>query len=160
MAARKDAERLATKRDLVLASVLALPVFILEMGSHLVPATHHWVMDTTGKEPSWHLQFVLTTIILLVPGRRFCTKGVPALVRLAPDINSLVAVGTRAACAYSFVTTFMPRVLPIGTVNVYFEAEAVFVSLILLGRRLGDQAKSRASHAIGRAINRALRSNW
>lgn len=151
-AARKDAERLAIKRDLGLASVLALPVFIIEMGSHLVPAMHHWVMDTIGKEPSWYLQFVLTTIILLIPGRRFYTKGVPALVRLAPDMNSLVAVGTLAAYAYSFVATFMPRVLPAGTVNVYYEAAAVIVALILLGRYLEAKAKGRTSQAIGRLV--------
>jgi len=151
-AARKDAERMAIKRDLVLASVLALPVFILEMGSHLVPAMHHWVMDTIGKEPSWYLQFVLTTIILLLPGRRFFTKGVPALARLAPDMNSLVAVGTLAAYAYSSVATFLPRVLPSGTVNVYYEAAAVIVALILLGRYLEAQAKGRTSQAIGRLV--------
>jgi Au+-exporting ATPase len=151
-AARKDAERLAIKRDLVLAFVFALPVFILEMGSHLVPAMHHWVMDTIGKEPSWHLQFVLTTLILLVPGRRFYTKGIPALVRLAPDMNSLVAVGTLAAYAYSFVATFLPRLLPVGTVNVYYEAAAVIVALILLGRYLEAKAKGRTSQAIGRLV--------
>ena len=151
-AARKDAERLAIKRDLVLASALALPVFILEMGSHLIPGMHHWVMDTIGKEPSWYLQFLLTTIILLIPGRRFYTKGVPALVRLAPDMNSLVAVGTLAAYAYSFVATFMPRALPAGTVNVYYEAAAVIVALILLGRYLEAKAKGRTSQAIGRLV--------
>ena len=151
-AARKDAERLAIKRDLVLASVLALPVFILEMGSHLVPAVHHWVVNTIGQAPGWYLQFVLTTLILLIPGRRFFTKGVPALARLAPDMNSLVAVGTLAAYAYSIVATFVPRLLPAGTVNVYYEAAAVIVALILLGRYLEAQAKGRTSQAIGRLV--------
>jgi Au+-exporting ATPase len=109
-------------------------------------------MDTIGTAPSWYLQFVLTTLILLIPGRRFYAKGVPALVRLAPDMNSLVAVGTLAAYAYSFVATFMPRLLPAGTVNVYYEAAAVIVALILLGRYLEAQAKGRTSQAIGRLV--------
>ncbi|MFC4929728.1 heavy metal translocating P-type ATPase [Massilia sp. GCM10023247] len=150
--ARKDAERLALKRDLAIATALALPVFILEMGSHLIPAMHHWVMDTIGKGPSWYLQFVLTTLVLLFPGRRFYTKGFPALARLAPDMNSLVAVGTLAAYAYSVVATFMPGLLPAGTVNVYYEAAAVIVALILLGRFLEAQAKGRTSQAIGRLV--------
>ncbi|MBD8529578.1 MULTISPECIES: heavy metal translocating P-type ATPase [unclassified Massilia] len=150
--ARKDAERLALKRDLLLATALALPVFILEMGSHLIPAMHHWVMDTIGKGPSWTIQFVLTTLVLLIPGRRFYTKGFPALLRLAPDMNSLVAVGTLAAYGYSVVATFAPRLLPAGTVNVYYEAAAVIVALILLGRFLEVQAKGRTSQAIQRLV--------
>ncbi|MFC5462759.1 heavy metal translocating P-type ATPase [Massilia niabensis] len=149
---RKDAERLALRRDLLLASALALPVFILEMGSHLVPAMHHWVMETIGRGPSWTLQFVLTTLVLLVPGRRFYTKGFPALLRLAPDMNSLVAVGTLAAYGYSVVATFAPGLLPLGTVNVYYEAAAVIVALILLGRFLEAQAKGRTSQAISRLV--------
>jgi len=150
--ARKDAERWALKRDLQLATALALPAFILEMGSHLIPAMHHWVMENIGKGPSWTLQFVLTTLVLLVPGRRFYTKGIPALLRLAPDMNSLVAVGTLAAYGYSVVATFAPGLLPSGTVNVYYEAAAVIVALILLGRFLEAQAKGRTSQAIQRLV--------
>jgi Au+-exporting ATPase len=149
---RKDAERSALKRDLLIATALALPVFVLEMGAHLIPSMHHWVMENVGQALSWHLQFVLTTLVLLVPGRRFYTKGLPALLRLAPDMNSLVAVGTLAAYAYSVAATFMPHLLPAGTVNVYYEAAAVIVALILLGRFLEAQAKGRTSQAIKRLV--------
>ncbi len=151
-AARQDAERAALKRDLLLASALALPVFVLEMGSHLVPAVHHWVMATIGTGPSWTLQFVLTTLVLALPGRRFYAKGVPALLRLAPDMNSLVMLGTLAAYAYSVIATFLPALLPAGTVNVYYEAAAVIIALILLGRFLEAKAKGRTSEAIGRLV--------
>ncbi len=150
--AAKDAERAALKRDLVVAVVLALPVFILEMGSHLVPGVHELVMRTIGMQWSWMLQFALTTLVLAVPGRRFYTKGFPALLRLAPDMNSLVAVGTLAAYAYSVVATFAPGMLPAGTVNVYYEAAAVIVALILLGRYLEARAKGRTSEAIKRLV--------
>lgn len=150
--AKMDAERLALKRDLLLASALALPVFILEMGSHLIPSMHHWVMENIGEGPSWYLQFVLTSLVLLIPGRRFYTKGFPALLRMAPDMNSLVAVGTLVAYTYSVVATFLPRLLPAGTVNVYYEAAAVIVALILLGRFLEAQAKGRTSQAIQRLV--------
>ncbi|MEB2318365.1 MAG: heavy metal translocating P-type ATPase [Pseudomonadota bacterium] len=150
--ARKDAERAELKRDLLVAAALALPVFVLEMGSHMVPAMHHWVMDTIGMQRSWYLQFVLTTLVLLFPGRRFYTAGIPALLRLAPDMNSLVAVGTLAAYAYSVVATFAPGLLPAGTVNVYYEAAAVIVALILLGRFMEARAKGRTSEAIKRLV--------
>lgn len=151
-AEKKDAERAELKRDLTLAAVLALPVFALEMGSHVIPGMHEWVASTIGIQQSWYLQFVLTLLVLAIPGWRFYEKGFPALFRLGPDMNSLVAVGTAAAFGYSMVATFAPSLLPAGTVNVYYEAAAVIVALILLGRFLEARAKGRTSEAIKRLV--------
>ena len=145
---KKATEQQQLKRDLMISLILAVPVFILEMGSHMIPAFHMWVMDNIGTQQSWLIQFVLTTLVLIFPGRRFYQKGIPALWRFAPDMNSLVAVGTLAAYSFSLVATFTPQVLPKGTVNVYYEAAAVIVSLILLGRYFEAKAKGRTSQAI------------
>ncbi|WP_261399208.1 heavy metal translocating P-type ATPase [Leisingera daeponensis] len=150
--ARKDAEQALLKRDLGLAAAFALPVFVLEMGSHIIPGMHSLIGSTIGHEASWLLQFALTSFVLAVPGLRFYTKGMPALLRGAPDMNSLVAVGTLAAYLFSVVATFVPGVLPEGTVNVYYEAAAVIVTLILLGRYLEARAKGRTSEAIKRLV--------
>ncbi|RZT94346.1 Cu+-exporting ATPase [Advenella incenata] len=149
-ASRREADRLGLKRDLLLAVLLALPVFILEMGAHAIPAFHHFVAETIGTQNSWYLQFILTSAVLAGPGRRFFVKGIPALLRLTPDMNSLVAVGTSAAYLYSVVATFVPAWLPSGTVNVYYEAAAVIVALVLLGRYLEARAKGNTSEAIKR----------
>lgn len=149
---RREHEARGLRRSLLVAATLTLPVFILEMGSHLVPAMHHWVMQVLGQQTSWYLQFVLATLVLFGPGLRFFRKGIPALLRGAPDMNSLVSVGTAAAYGYSVVATFVPKVLPQGTANVYFEAAAVIVSLILLGRTLEARAKGRTSQAIKRLV--------
>ena len=77
----------------------------------------------------------------------------PALLRLAPDVNSLVAVGTLAAYLFSIVATFIPNILPTGTINVYYEAAAVIVALILLGRFLEAKAKGRTPEAIQRLVS-------
>ena len=114
----------------------------------MIPAFHMWVMHHIGTQQSWLIQCVLTTLVLIFPGRRFYQKGIPALWRLAPDMNSLVAVGTLAAYSFSLIATFAPEVLPEGTVNVYYEAAAVIVSLILLGRYFEAKAKGRTSQAI------------
>lgn len=150
---KKDQERAELKRDLILATIFALPVFILEMGSHLIPGMHHLIAQTIGIQNSWYLQFILTTLVLVIPGRRFYIHGLPALLRLAPDMNSLVAVGTLAAYLFSIVATFIPSILPAGTVNVYYEAAAVIVALILLGRFLEAKAKGRTSEAIQRLVS-------
>ena len=151
-AERRAAEEITLKRDLLIAAALTLPVFALEMGSHLFMAVHMAVMNTIGTQNSWYLQFALTTAVLLGPGLRFYRKGLPALARMAPDMNSLVAVGTLAAYGYSLVATFLPGLLPAGTVNVYYEAAAVIVTLILFGRWLEARAKGRTSEAIRRLV--------
>nr|WP_262297086.1 heavy metal translocating P-type ATPase [Microvirga sp. HBU67692] len=148
----REREYSALKRSLALAAILTLPVFALEMGSHFIPGIHEWVMETIGHRESWYLQFALTTLVLFGPGLRFFQKGIPALLRLAPDMNSLVALGTTAAYGYSVVATFASAILPAGTVNVYYEAAAVIVTLILLGRTLEAKAKGRTSEAIKRLM--------
>jgi len=148
----KDEELRLLKRDLTIASVLTLPIFVLEMGSHAVPAFHHWLLATIGQQRLFLLFFVLATLVQFGPGLRFYRKGVPALLRLAPEMNALVILGSTAAWGYSVVATFAPSVLPEGTVNVYFEASAVIITLILLGRFLEAKAKGRTSEAIKRLM--------
>ncbi|SDM15094.1 Cu+-exporting ATPase [Ensifer sp. YR511] len=145
---KREQETRKLARALLIAGVLTLPIFVLEMGSHFIPGVHEFVMNNIGMQESWYLQFALTTLVLFGPGLRFYQKGVPALFRLAPDMNSLVAIGTSAAWIYSVVATFAPDLLPDGTANVYYEAAAVIVTLILLGRFLEARAKGRTSEAI------------
>jgi P-type Cu+ transporter len=130
-----------------IAAIFTLPLFVLEMGSHFVPGVGHWLHGIDRQ--SLHLfYFVLATIVQFGPGLRFYQKGIPALLRLSPDMNSLVVLGSTAAWAYSVVATFLPGIMPAGTANVYYEASAVIVTLILLGRLLEAKAKGRTSAAI------------
>ncbi|MFN4171025.1 MAG: heavy metal translocating P-type ATPase [Pseudorhodobacter sp.] len=140
------------RRNLIVAAGLALPVFAMEMGGHLWPAYHHWLHGLVGMQRLWLIQFVLTTAILVGPGRMFFTRGWASLRHLAPDMNALVMIGTGAAWAYSTVATFAPGLLPAGTRVVYFESAAVIVTLILLGRWLEARAKGRTGAAIARLI--------
>lgn len=155
---KRDAEAQELKKSVIVSAILTLPVFVLEMGSHLIPAMHMFVMDVIGMQNSWYLQFALTTLVLFGPGLRFFKKGIPALLRLHPDMNSLVVVGTLAAWGFSVVATFLPNLLPDGTVNVYFEAAAVIVTLILVGRYLEARAKGRTSAAISRLVGLQAKS--
>ena len=130
------------------AGLLVLPVFLLEMGGHVIPAIHMFVAQTIGTQAARVLGFVLIAATLLGPGRVFFAKGIPALFKGHPDMNALVAIGTGAAFAYSTVATFLPDLLPEGSVNVYFEAAGVIIVLILLGRSLEARAKGQTGAAI------------
>lgn len=136
----------------LIAALLALPVFVVEMGSHVVPGMHALIDRTIGMQNSRLVQFVLTTAVLFGPGLRFYTTGFPLLFKGAPDMNSLVALGTSAAYGFSLVSTFAPSLLPAGTANVYYEAAAVIVVLILLGRFLEARAKGRTGEAIRKLV--------
>ena len=154
---REQAARAAEIRNLgravLIAGVATLPLFVLEMGSHFIPGMHHWLEQSIGTQ-NWRLiSFVLATFVLFVPGLIFFRKGVPALLRRAPDMNSLVVLGASAAWAFSTVATFAPALLPSGTANVYFEAAAVIVTLILVGRWIEARAKGQTSQAIRRLMS-------
>ncbi|MWD28604.1 heavy metal translocating P-type ATPase [Aquicoccus sp. SCR17] len=149
---RKAKEAAELRRMTWIAAALTLPVFVLEMGAHLVPGMHDLIGRTIGHEVSWLIQFGLATLVLLWPGRQFYARGLPALMRGAPDMNSLVAVGTLAAWGFSTVALFFPGLLPEGARAVYFEAAAVIVTLILLGRTLEARAQGRTGEAVRRLI--------
>jgi Cu+-exporting ATPase len=145
---RREKEISALKRDFLIAFVLTLPLFVVEMGAHIYPPLHHVLMGIFPGNSLYLLQFALATAVLVGPGRRSYVKGIPALLRLTPDMNSLVAIGTGAAYLYSLVTTFAPGLLPESARFVYYEAATVIVSLILLGRLLEARAKGRTGAAI------------
>ncbi|KPF42301.1 heavy metal translocating P-type ATPase [Rhizobium sp. AAP43] len=145
---RKAREIAGLQRDVILAAILTLPLFVVEMGAHLYPPLHHQLMGIFPGNTLYYLEFALATAVLAGPGRRFYQKGLPALVRLAPDMNALVALGTGAAYLYSLVTTFAPALLPADARHVYYEAATVIVVLILLGRLLEARAKGRTGAAI------------
>jgi len=146
--AARAAEHRSLKRSVTLAAVLTLPIFIIDMGGHLIPALHQAVHDTLGTTTVYLLFFLLASGVQFGPGLRFYQKGWPALVQGAPDMNSLVMLGTSAAYGYSVVATFLPGVLPPGTVHVYYEASAVIITLVLLGRFLEARARGATSEAI------------
>ncbi len=136
------------KRDLAIALVLSLPLFVLEMAGHVYDPFHHWLMGVIETQNLYYLYFALATVVVFGPGFRFLRIGLPALLRGAPEMNSLVAVGVLAAYGYSLVTTFAPDLLPESARFVYYEAATVIVTLILFGRLLEARATGRTGEAI------------
>lgn len=149
---QKDKETEQARLRFLWAALLTLPVFVLEMGGHILPDLHHLIARTIGVQASWTLQFFLTTLVLMGPGRVFFAKGLPALAQRAPDMNALVVLGAGAAWLFSTVALLAPSLLPADTRVVYFEAAAVIVTLILLGRWLEARAKGQTGAAIKRLL--------
>lgn len=153
------AEIRALRRDATIAAALTLPVVVLEMGGDMLPALHDAMAARIGGAGRIEiLALVLTTAVLFGPGLRFFTLGVPALLRRAPDMNALVALGAGTAWAFSAVATLAPGLLAGGATHTYFEAAAVIVTLILLGRLLEARARGRTGAAIERLVGLAPRT--
>ncbi len=148
--AARAAETAALRKKFVLAAVLAAPVVVLEMGGHMSPAFSALLHGLVGHRALMAVTALLTTAVLFGPGRRFFSLGLASLLRGAPDMNALVALGAGAAYGFSLLATFFPGVLPEGTRHSYFESAATIVVFILLGRWLEARAKSRAADALGR----------
>jgi len=153
-----DEDAAVLRRDVAIAGVLTAPLFVLEMLSHFHMPFHMWLTALVPTSTLYVAYFVVASVVLFGPGWRFFKIGIPALLRGAPEMNSLVALGAGAAYLYSVVATFAPHLLPSGTRYVYYEAAAVIVTLILVGRWLEALAKGRTGEAIQRLVKEQAKS--
>jgi Cu+-exporting ATPase len=107
----------------------------------------------TGSARNW-VQWLLATPVVLWGGWPFFQRGWASVVNRAPNMFTLIAMGTGAAFGYSTVATVAPTLLPSsfrlhdGSIAVYFEAAAVITVLVLLGQVLELKARSQTSSAI------------
>ncbi|WP_299759255.1 heavy metal translocating P-type ATPase [uncultured Pontibacter sp.] len=126
------------KRKTIVAGVLALPVFILGMFFHDTFAWGNWAM------------LILTAPVLLWAGQRFFVGAWAQAKYFRANMDTLVALSTGIAFAFSLFNTVYPKFfLSRGLVpHVYYEAVAVIIAFILLGKYLEEGAKDRSSSAI------------
>lgn len=129
--------------------VLALPVFLLEMGGHFTGLD-----QIVSPQVSNWLQLVLATPVVVWCGWPFFVRGWKSVLSRNLNMFTLIAMGTGVALIYSFVATLAPQIFPDafrqvdGSVAVYFEAAAVIVVLVLLGQVLELRAREKTSGAI------------
>ncbi|GAA0501991.1 heavy metal translocating P-type ATPase [Deinococcus depolymerans] len=146
-AARSEHER-SLERDLRLSAIFAVPLLLLAMLPMLWMPLHMALTGTLGEGGLNLLMLLLAAPVQFGPGRRFLRLGWSALRHGSPDMNTLVMIGTGAAFLYSLLVTVAPGLFPAGTAHVYFEASAVVITLILLGKVLEARAKGRSSAAM------------
>ncbi|MDR3496194.1 MAG: heavy metal translocating P-type ATPase [Ancalomicrobiaceae bacterium] len=151
-----NAELIDMTRRFWIALALAVPVFILEMGGHLVDL--HRLL---GAEASSWIQLVLATPVVIWAGWPFLVRAGQSLVTRNLNMFTLIAMGTGVAWSYSVVATVAPGMFPPtfraadGTVAIYFEAAAVITVLVLLGQVLELRAREQTGGAIRALLNLA-----
>jgi len=148
----QEREQQALKRQLQFAVLFTLPLMLISMGPMFIAAIDNAMLDLMAKGRWYLIELLLATPVLFGAGQRFYRHGWSELKQLAPGMNSLVMLGSSAAYFYSLLALTAPQLFPKGTANIYFEAAAVIVTLILLGKYLESAAKGRTSSAIRKLV--------
>lgn len=134
----------ALKRRFLIAAALSLPVVVISMahGAITFAGLNYWL-------------FALTTPVVLWAGWPFFASAIKLLRYRAADMNSLIALGVGAAYIYSTAATFAHEWFATSTgrhPDVYFEAAAAIITLVLLGRLLEARAKHKTSAALDKLL--------
>jgi len=136
-------------RRFLIGGVLTIPVFLIAMGG-MFPGFHEIVPRNIAR---W-LEFGLSTPVVLWAGWPFFVRGWQSLLNRHPNMFTLIALGTGVAFVYSVAAVFFPGLFPTsfrgedGQVDLYFEAAAVIVTLVLMGQVMELRARGRTGEAI------------
>jgi Cu+-exporting ATPase len=141
---------------LIVAAVFTVPIFYLAM-SHMIPGG----VIPVPSFMSMHdhpLVFALVQLFLCIPvlfaGSRFYTRGFRLLFKGAPNMDSLIAVGTSSAFLYGvYAVVMIARGDHMMVDHLYFESAAVVVTLVMLGKYLEARSKGRTSEAIEKLMD-------
>jgi len=151
---RREQEREVEYRDLIqrfwVGVVLGTPVAIIGH-VHLIPGFRS--IDHGTLRILWILSGLLTLPIMTYVGRRFFSGAWSAFKHREATMDTLVALGTGSAWAYSAFAVLFPRLFPEGTAHPFFEATAVVITLVLLGQALEARAKGKTSKALRRLMD-------
>jgi P-type Cu+ transporter len=146
-----SAEYLDMRRRFWVSAALSLPLLLWVMGDHLlgIGMTH-----AVPRQLAHWIQLALATPVVLWAGWPILKRCWASFEKLSPNMWTLIGIGVGAAYLYSVVATLAPGIFPDafrghgGQVDVYFEAAAVIVALVLLGQVLEIRARERTSGAI------------
>lgn len=139
------------------ALLFTLPLFAIAM-CRMLPGLEPLSMRLLPERGWQMLEFFLATPVLFLAGARFQQAGLQELRHASPGMNTLVMLGADAAYGYSLLALIAPGLFPAGTAHTYFEAAAVIITLILLGRYLEAHARGRTSGAIRKLLTLQART--
>lgn len=142
--------------NLIIAIVFALPVLYVALG-HMLPFIKvplPAIIDYHNYPLNFALVQLVFTIPVVIACYQFYTKGIKALINRAPNMDSLISIGTGSAFIYSVFSTINIYLGNFEYVySLYFESTAVILSLVMLGKYLEEQSKKKTSEAIEKLIN-------
>ncbi len=157
-AQRKERELRSLRVRFIVAAAAAAPLLYLAMG-HMLPGLRlplPALLDPMQYPLVYALVQILLTIPAIAAGSRFYRVGGKAIWHRAPNMDSLIAIGTAAAVLYSLYSSWKILSGDFGAVkDLYFETAAVIIALILLGKSLEAMSKGKTSQAIKKLMGLA-----
>lgn len=144
-----DPELKDMTRRFWIATVLSIPLVILNMGAHLSEGLHNFLMNPAS---AW-VQLVLATPVVLWCGWPFFERFWQSLKHKSPNMFTLIGLGVGVAYLYSLIVTLAPQLLAglLGegeAPQIYFEPAAVITALVLLGQVMELKARAQTGSAI------------
>ncbi len=136
---------------LIVAIIFSVPILYIAM-SHMFPQLKAPLPEFMSSH-DFPLMFALVQLVLTVPvmiaGSRFFKVGLKTLFKGAPNMDSLVAIGTGSAFIYSVYATVQIYLGNFGfSASLYFESAAVVITLVMLGKYFEAVSKGKTSEAI------------
>jgi Cu+-exporting ATPase len=151
------------KRRLVISIALLVPLMYVAMGEMLGLPVPAFLSGTENALISAFTQFLIALPVLFV-NRKFFTSGFHALLKRAPNMDSLVSVGSGASMLYGIFAIYrMAHGFGHGDMqavhqyahSLYFESAAMILTLVTVGKYLEARSKSKTSDALGKLVNLA-----
>ncbi|MCC8022911.1 MAG: cation transporter, partial [Clostridiales bacterium] len=152
---------LRARRNSLIASFSFLAVLMYLSMGHMLGAPIPGFFHGGENAGAFGLTQLLLTIPILLLNRGYFTRGLKSLLRRAPNMDSLIAIGSGAAFLYGIFVLYqilyaagqgMPDMAEHHAMNLYFESSATILTLISLGKYLEQRAKGRPGEAIAALI--------
>ncbi|MBF0442138.1 MAG: copper-translocating P-type ATPase [Oligoflexales bacterium] len=146
----KKNEMIYYRNRLIAAAAFGIPLFLIAMG-HMIGIPMPDILSGHANPRFFAALQIILVIPVIIAGFSFYSSGFSALLNLAPNMDSLIAIGTASAFIYSVWNTLGIYAGESHLVDqLYYETSATIIILILFGRFLENLSKGRASAAIGK----------
>ena len=160
---RAEEERKHMKNRLIASVILLVPLMYVAMGHMMGLPVPDFLVGTENAMISALVQLLLTIPVLFI-NRHFYQNGLKSLVHFAPNMDSLVAIGSGASLVYGLFAMFrMAYGFGHGDMALveeyahalYFESAAMILTLVTVGKYLEARSKSKTSDALGKLVDLA-----
>ncbi len=158
---RIEKERKEAKNRLVLSVVLMIPLMYIAMAEMMNWPLPSYLSGMENMMVNTLVQFILASIIMLIQ-KHFYIDGWKGLIHRAPNMDSLVAIGSLASYFYAIAMTFiMAQTIGYGNMEkahmaahaLYFDSAAMIVTLVSIGKYLESKSKSKTGDALGQLMD-------
>ena len=143
-------------KRLITAAVFSVLLLYVSMGKMMISSLPlPPIMDMSSHPVNYALTQRLLTVPVIIAGKKFFISGFRALFHKAPNMDTLVAIGSSCSFIYSVVITYTLSDHPHNVHGLYFESAAIVITLVMLGKYFETRSKKKTKSAIEKLISLA-----